>query len=106
MNKKISQKFKNETFNLLKLPSIDDKVKDAIIKSLNLKSKALISVVKGDNKDLISKIYESPESFNHKDQLENGALHYAYCLGNVDAIMILQGIAKINPEKILLSNCH
>lgn len=64
-----------------------------------MKSKALISVVKGDNKDLISKIYESPESFNHKDQLENGALHYAYCLGNVDAIMILQGIAKINPEK-------
>ena len=90
---------KYEIFDLLKLPKLDDEVKDAIIKSLNLRSKALISVVKGDNKDLISKIYESPESLNDKDQLNNGALHYACCLGNVDAIMMLQGIAEINSSK-------
>jgi hypothetical protein len=92
-------RLKYEIFDLLKLPNLDDEVKDAIIKSLNLRSKALISVVKGDNKDLISKIYESPESLNDKDQLNNGALHYACCLGNVDAIMMLQGIAEINSEK-------
>ena len=90
---------KYEIFDLLKLPKLDDKVKDAIITSLNLKSKALTSVVKSDNKTLISKIYERPESFSDQDQLKNGALHYACCLGNVDAIMILQGIAEINSSK-------
>lgn len=92
-------RLKYEIFDLLKLPKLDDKVKDAIITSLNLRSRALISVVKSDNQTLISKIYESPESLNDKDQLNNGALHYACCLGNVDAIMMLQGIAEINSEK-------
>ena len=101
-------RLKYEIFDLLKMPKLDDEVKDAIIKSLNLRSKALISVVKGDNKDLISKIYESPESLNDKNQLNNGALDYAFAVKNKDAIILLYGFTDIKkyttPELLIAFN--
>jgi hypothetical protein len=66
-----------------------------------LKSRVLISVVKGDNQALISKIYTNPDEVKEASHEGKGILDYALVSNNTDALILLYGIGNITPLKIL-----
>ena len=96
----VSRKLKEETFGFLKYVGNYDKFKDEIIVLLNLRSRVLISVVKGDNQALISKIYTNPDEVKEASHEGKGILDYALVSNNTDALILLYGIGNITPLKI------